>query len=241
MASTSASFRQAFVLTPDALRRLATLLSQFGTVSFKAKCADEVERDFADIDAVIGFANIRSREIRRLGLSASPAEWRPGQHAALSFSAPRSLLDSSVDLSITAESDELVVTLRQDLLALVNERRPWYGRIATFDLLKGAIVLGVAVLMGLFVGIAMGKISVVTGQPNDQGDARDGAKTVVIAVGIVAALLLIGKFRDRVFPVAVFVIGEGADRWQTLERVQWGLVLAFFVSVAASVFATFIR
>ena len=41
------------------------------------------------------------------------------------------------------------------------------------------------------------------------------------------------KLRDSVFPGGVFTIGQGESRFKDKERFQWGVIIAFAVSLVA--------
>jgi hypothetical protein len=223
------------VVRADVLKRLCTILeSNVGNLSIKAHCSDGVQRDFADVEALIDYDNVRSREISRLGLDSRSDDFQKQASVRLS-SGPL----SSVDFSFTAQSDKLVVEVRQDVLALINELRPWYGIVATVDTLVASLVaftvLLVGGVVGLLLGIALGFISVTSGSssPSAPIDRRTAAYGLAVfaLVGLVWAL---SGLKNRLFPVSIFAIGEGLPRHQSQETWRWVVVVGFLVSLVAS-------
>jgi hypothetical protein len=72
------------------------------------------------------YDNALTREIRQVTLAAASR----GIRVSVSFSSRR---HSLIDFSITADDDGLVVSLRQDILELLDDVSPWYDPIATVD------------------------------------------------------------------------------------------------------------
>lgn len=242
MASTSVSLKQAFVIRADVLRRLGDILeTKVGKLSITARCTDDVQREFRNVQALIEYDNIRSRQICRLGLDSRSDD--RSKSASISFdSGPFSL----VDLSITSPSDEFVVAVRQDVLALVGELRPWYGRVSTVDFTGLALLtLGVipaASLIGLLLAVVLGFVTInITHGPTSASEIRGMALfclAVVAAAGVIWAL---DRTRDRLFPAAVFAIGEGLTRYQTQDTIRWVVVVGLVVSCVGSLLASVLR
>ena len=67
----------------------------------------------------------------------------------------------------------------------------------------------------------------------------------MIIYGSIGVLFAIGvglnRVRSRLFPMMVLLIGHERQRFANLEKIQWGLVVAFFVSFVASVIVAAIQ
>jgi hypothetical protein len=89
---------------------------------------------------------------------------------------------------------------------------------------------------GLLIVVAFKWVPVDSSKELNPGDSAlaqlvlYGGIIVLFAIGIV-----LNRFRDSLFPRAVFLIGQGKARFQHLERIQWGIIIAFIVSFAAGV------
>jgi len=215
-------------------RIYAVLAQRVGPVAISLQCADGIDREFDDMDQLVNYPNARDRQIIRLRISARGE--RSGHSAALSLSSGPS---SPIDLFISASSDEFVLTLRQDLISLLRELRPWYSKIATIDLVGAVLLTALAGSAVLILGMATGLVSVTSSEPVDS-TAVTRASAVFWAIIILtgAAVWSLNRLRSNVFPVAVFAIGEGMHRYQTLDTARWVIVVGFMVSIVASVVAT---
>ena len=75
--------------------------------------------------------------------------------------------------------------------------------------------------------------------PSKEENPSTSALGQLVTLGLVAVLFVIGillnRFRDSIFPRAIFLIGQGGKRFKHLERFQWGVIIAFVVSFAAGI------
>lgn len=121
--------------------------------------------------AFSGSEQLNAYQITRLRISA---------RADLTTTAGLSL-DSgpfgTVDFSMTAPSDEMILGVRQEMSALIREARPWYSRLSTLDFVGVALFLLAAGWVAAVFGVALGFISIKSTGPSDSAsEARSGAK-----------------------------------------------------------------
>ncbi len=225
------SVRRAFVLRPEAVKRIWTILeSSIGAVSAMARCADDARRGFDDVTKLLEFDNAKGKEIRSLDLSAMSKDWQ--RSGDVSF-ASRS---DAISVSLKMPNGE-VSRVKEDLLDVLDGTRAWYSAISRINLFY--VLLGAIFLLYLVVSIAL----------PDRAEPRAGValgRAIILAVeflailaGIGAACWLIYRLHARYFPLAVFALGQGADRFEVDDKVRWVVVIGLVVSVFGSLVVAF--
>ena len=220
---------QAFVIGEDELKRLSNLLSErIGTLDIQADCADNVARTFKNIKDLTGFDNARGRQIRRLRLSARSDDFK--KRATINLSGSRW---QGISLNFEAR-DDVVARLRAETLSIIEGMRPWYARLHRVDFVSTALFGYILLSIGALLAVAFKWVNV---SDSKESNPRSSAIAQLVIYGGIAFLItggvLLNRFRDSIFPRAVFLIGQGKGRFQHLERVQWGIVIAFIVSLLA--------
>ena len=225
----SVELPHAFIAGEDELKKLADLLSdRIGNLEIHSDCADDMDRTFKNVKELAAFENAKGKEIRRLHISARSDDFEKRARIDLSGSRWR-----GISLNFEAR-DDVVSRLRTDVLEIIGGMRPWYAALHRVDFVSIAFLAYLLLWCGLLIVVAFRWVPVdLAEEPNPSASALAqlviyGGIAVLITVGIV-----LNRFRDSVFPRAVFLIGQGKSRFQHLERIQWGIIVAFFVSFAA--------
>ncbi len=225
----SVELSQALVVGEDELKKLADLRSErIGQLEVWADCADDVSRTFKNVNELLAFENVRGKEIRRLHLSARSDDFE--KRARIDFSGSRW---PGIVLDFVGR-DDVVSRLRTGVFDLVGGTLPWYAWLHRVDYGFVAILACFLTWFGSLTAVAFKWIPVDgSKEQNPSGSALAqlmvfGWFGVLLATGI-----LLNRFRNSVFPRAVFLIGQGKSRFQHLERIQWGIVIAFIVSISA--------
>jgi hypothetical protein len=224
----------AFVLGEEELKKLSRLLNErIGKVEYSATCADDVSRSFASLNEVISYENAKPRQITRFRISALSDDFHKRATVEMVGSSWRGI---SLDLH---GRDDVVDRLRAELLEILSGIRPWYGSFQRVDFVALLFVFTPPVLLLLFlIRVAL--------RPNPAGTStgsnpRMDAIVWLIVIGTYASFLVVGfllnRFRDSIFP-SVFLIGQGKARFQHLERIHWGIGIAFVVSLVAGIVVT---
>ena len=227
----SVELPQAFVAGEDELKKLADVLSdRIGNLEIRADCADDVARTFKTVKELATFENAKGKEIRRLRFSARSDDFKKRGTIDLS-----GLRWRGISLDFDAR-DDVVSRLRTEVLDLIGGMRPWYAVLHRVDFASIAFLAYLLLWFGLLIVVALKWVQV---DGSKEHNPSGSALAQLIVYGGLAALFALGivlnRFRDSVFPSAVFLIGQGKARFQHLERCQWGIVIAFIVSFAAGV------
>ena len=232
--SYSEELSQAFVIGPNELKKLVDLLQKhIGKVSISADCIDNIQREFSTVKELIDYENPKSKRIGRIYLNA-----REGfeKSSTIAFR-DSSSFSGGVSLSITARED-VVVQLKDKIFDIVEGTRPWYNPLTHFDLTTPAgffsyfFFLVVVIILSTFIAFKCGLISAST-----KGmELSDQLGTFIFLTSIIFMILyftFLSKLFKWLFPPGVFTIGQGNSRFETVKRVQWGVIIAFMVSLAA--------
>ena len=222
---------QAFVVGEDELRKLTQILSDhIGILEIRADCANGVARTFQTLSELVVFENPQGKEIRRLHISARSDDFTKRATIDLSGSRWR-----GISLEFHAR-DDVMSRLRTEVLDIIEGMRPWYTVLYRVDFVSISFITYLLLWFGLLIVVAFKWIRV---EDSKETSTSSSALAQLVVCGVIAALFAMGivlnRFRDTVFPRAVFLIGPRKARFQQLERFQWGVVIAFIVSFAAGV------
>ena len=230
----SEELSQAFVVGPDELKKLVELLqNRIGKVSISADCIDKIQREFTTVKDLIDYENPKSKRICRIYLSA-----REGfeKSATIAFR-DSSSFSGGVSLSITARED-VVLRLKDKMLDIVAGTRPWYNLLAHSDLATPTgfvfyfLFLLVVIVLSTFIAFKFGLIS----DSKEGMEFEDQLRSFILLTCIIFPIVyftFFSKLLKWLFPSGVFTIGQGESQFETLKRVQWGVVISFAVSFAA--------
>ncbi len=228
------SFRTAFILRSDAVRRIWTIMQTgIGRVSATARCADNARREFTTIDALLGFDNTRGKEIRSLEIAGRSDDWN--KSADITFRSSTEPI--SISLSAPAEGD--VSRLRDDLSDVVAGTKAWYSGVSRINL---GIVL-MATFGFLWVVAQIVAVGSTRTDPKPSVTVERAfvlaADLVLVLAGFMLVCWLINHLHSRYFPRATFALGQGVDRFELDDKIRWVVLIGFFVSVFASLVVAF--
>ena len=215
----------AFVLRPESIRRLWTLLTdKAGPVEAVALCADGIEREFSTDEDLINYANFPAQRIMGLQLGV----WgEDGERASITFTRHR----PSVRFSASGSENDVAI-LRQHIANIAEGIKPWYSFVAKIPEWIAPYML---------LGISMVVLTVAMVLPGRRNHTPLGGSTVVLIMlsmifgtAILAGgLAWLNTLRVKLFPMATFALGAGVERHQTGENIRWCVIIGFFVSLAA--------
>jgi hypothetical protein len=220
-----------FVVGPGELAKLAEILERHvGTVRIQADCADGVSRSFPAIRDVIAYENATSTQITSIRIAASSTDF--ARSASVQFAGSRW---RTISLDLRAD-DDLVAKLKTETLEIVEGTRPWYAVMQRIDFVFVGFMALMLLLLAVLAAIAIKRL------PASRSAAPENVQQSAVAqlqlFGILAAVIVLGFVlngaRDWLFPFAVFTIGQGSARFSSLERIQWGIVIAFVVSLVSA-------
>ena len=231
----SETLSQAFVVGPDELKKLVELLQKrIGEVSISVNCIDNIQREFTTVKDLIDYENPKSKRICRIYLSARSEDYAKSSTIAFRDS---SSFSGGVSLSITARED-VVLRLKDKILDIVKGTRQWYNPFTSFDFTSithwGIYFLFICVVV-ILIGFLAFKFGLIS-DDKEGIELRDQVSGFILFpsfIFIIVCVTFLSKPFKWLFPSAVFTIGQGQSRFETLKRVQWGVVISFSVSFAA--------
>ena len=222
----SEELSQAFIVGPDELKKLIELLQKrIGEVTIRVDCIDKIERKFSTVKELIDYENPKSKRIRRIHLSARSDNY--SKSATIVF---RGSFFMGVSINVNGRED-VVSRLKEDILDIVTGMRPWYDIVYNSKVsITISFIFGMISMLWILsaLGYKIGEIGLIN-------FLRDVMPIQLIAsiMFVVVWWFLLKKPYGYLFPQASFLIGQGKSRFKTLEKVRWGVVIAFFVSFAA--------
>ena len=216
----SKNLKQAFIAGAPELRKLTELLQdRIGEVKIYADCADDFTREFETVEDLIRYENPKSREICRVHLDAESDDPLKSANIILPY-----FSRDGISVEFTA-SEDAVFNLRDDTVDILLGMRPWYNKLALINhwlaiTIVPIIVFVVMLAVDLWLYSFSSKVG-ITGV------------TTGLFITTFAILFLGRKLLNCLFPWEVFTIGQGELRFKNKERVQWGVVIGFPVSLVA--------
>ncbi len=234
------SFKMAFLLDGDGLRRINGLLEEKVLTTAEpaynsASKKPDYRVDFSDssnlattsVDEVADQPNSRQRRITAITINT--AYLNRGLRARITFRPYRSLPAVEYEVSgDTASVLDLADELDQHLEGF---RRPYSPILrVNFFLLAAAYFL----LFYLYVGT----VSAMDVSPDDAASLREVFIAYVIILGPFVVAAVLQWLRNTLFPVATFAIGQGVARDKTLNFWRVVVIAGLSVGVVSSLIAT---
>lgn len=225
---------QPFVLDQANMQRLVEAFASFvGPTTITYRCADKIERDFSTVADALAYENVPGRAVLSLSLRAHSEDWRASASLRFDGDAQR-----NIRLDIQG-SEDTVIGLNEAVSARLSAMRPWYwpvSRTSTFIVLWLSFVFFSAV-------IPLFRYFVIQG---GSAAALNSGKVSMLAIvlgmlfgaGLVLIAQLLDRLKLRVFPMAVFAVGQGLKRHSDMEIVRTVFVAAFVVSSLSGVVTT---
>jgi hypothetical protein len=239
-ASISECLSTPFVIRSNEIESLTKLFeNNVGAVKASIKCVDGIYREFDSVSDLLEYENSRSKAISELRLIARSNDWT--KEASVTFSSSKF---RAISMEYRADSDS-VYKLKTGTLDVIDGARPWYGGFQKIDFIIGGFVIMGMLWISLVIAVASSKKESTENSDTTKLTPKDSAIGQLLFLGIIIALLAIGSilnnFRDAWFPYAVFAIGQGNDRFQSLERFQWNIILPVFLASITSVLACLVK
>ncbi|EGR0468965.1 hypothetical protein FG064_18465 [Vibrio cholerae] len=221
----------AFVLHENDLRKLWQKLEAYGcSVTATVKFSDKVERKVSNIENLLGFENSKKRSIQSIKFQSRSEDGH--NWTSIEF-------DSSIYRTITVSSsgdDELVTKVSDELTEFTSGIKPWYSSVSRLDVFW--LIFVPFVLVFMFADMM---------HASSSEDVALTFRQSATAIGVIAAILLglylshkiLGTWKNYLFPIASFAIGQGAKRYKNQDQLRFTVVIGFIVSIAASLFVGF--
>jgi len=231
---------RAFVIRPDDLEKLDSLLESLGQAHYDAHCKDGRDRSFDGVAALLAYENLASREITSLTARASNYSTGQSSSVTVAFHGNRPLYGQNISVRISGR-ETVVDRFENGFEDRIAAMKPWYDPLARINFAWTFYwaIMFVSVAMG--IGLTVAKWLHVYESANHRtatfGDIFTFAVVLLgTPIGVGVALNYV---RDRLFPLGVFCIGQGERRHagkEDLRRIVIvGIGISFVVSVVSGV------
>ena len=227
----------AFVVRLADLQKLWKLLEdRIGTVKTSLKCSDDIEREFDDLEELISYDNSPAKEAIELSIKSRTKDWQ--KSATIDFS-HKEWSGSSIHIQIETSEQECL-EVKDKIFDVLDGTKPWYSFLARADSFRlfEFLLLTSLVVSGYF------SLSRLLGMSVTSKEIALGnfihLFNLMVVLGIIGGAIMIftakrlNKLRSWIFPVSCFAFGQGEQRYETKEKARWGIIIAFLVSLAAS-------
>ena len=190
-----------------------------------ASCVDKTEHEFSSVNTLAKYENSKGKRIESIRFWAIKDSDRSKQ-ARVSLT---SYNFRTLEIEVTG-TQATAPKVRDELEEICEGIRVWYWPIYKIDFVL--LMLGALFFLWLIANIIV-RIQQGTLVLNNTNTNSDDALGILVAVAIIAVGSAVHFLRDRLFPRLTFLIGQEIRRHETLEKVQWGIVIAFIVSLVA--------
>lgn len=226
------SLNHAFVLDSPVSSKIWSLLtSKVGTVYASAACEDGLVRRFETPEELHKYENPLNRAIYAISFLASSPTRDAWAEVSFNWS-----YGGRIRVQIDG-SEAVVLDVRDRIHDILAGTRPWYWRISRFD--ASPIFLLIAFALIWFIG--------VTSSGKSKAEAISLKEALLGTIALLTLIVFyslvpwcLNKIRRRYFPHAVFAFGQAKARYETDEKVRWGVIVAFVLSLIASIVAAFL-
>lgn len=220
----------AYILDHDSLMRIVKILQEISElIEFTMTCSDDSKIECSSIDDVFAFANIKTRAITSISL-VTPWGKRPQINVRF-----RSEKYRPVEYDVKG-NDKEVYYFSGKLDEAISSLRQWYSKIAFVDIyLLLSLSLFIAYLLLIGFLMLVGKISIKQIVPK----SFTGIELLPV-LAIIFLDRLLNFLRVRIFPVAIFLIGDGIKRYKNILFWRRTVGVSFLLSILASLIASWL-
>lgn len=234
------SHKIAFVLSEDHIRRLVALISDNiesssslleAAIHYKVEFPGSAELSTESLDDVLALPNSGNKQIKAIRMLAVGAE--PSIYVRLSDISGY----ANVRYSVTG-TDKQVFYITDKLGDVVGSIRMWHSRLSHADLFLFVLMIlwAFAVPAGLIFGwlLLSGR---APDEPLSAGRYILNTSLSYVLVGVLFGIVAVAaKVRSHLFPTAVFMIGDGKERYDRIlfwRRTVMGVGIVLPLVVAA--------
>jgi len=217
------------VVSQDHLKKIdVTLKKRIGVPKYSASCAGELDIEFSDVKELIQYENAKSTKLQSLRIRAKSDDWEKEARVSLRDSEFQSL-----EVEVTG-SLQTAPRHRDELGEIFEGSKAWYWPVYKVNFIAVVIALYFLLLVSVNIWKIIEKGTIFWEAEKSSGSSSGGSFFLILLVFAVAVLL--NRIRNFLFPRMAFSIGQEVRRLQVLEKIQWGVVVAFLVSLFAGAF-----
>lgn len=237
--SKTRSFKIAYLLNQSGCQKIINILKEVSTdLNVEIECSDGSLIQYSSTEELFNFTNSSSKQIQSL-LITTP--WGKESHISVRF---QSLTYQAPIYYEISGDDKNVFYLSEKLDECIFTFRLWYTPFAFLDfviVLFGGILLFIYTLLiwSIFY-LSSSNLSEVVGGGETKEDLL--IKNIIwLSFGTLVLISIgINFFRNKLFPFANFLIGEGINKFKKLEFWRRTIGVGFLLSIIASTIASLI-
>lgn len=219
------------MLNENDLRNVWRKLEAYGfSVTAIVQFSDKVEREVETIEDLIAFENSKKRSILSIELKSRSDD--RNNIANIEF-------DSSEYRTITIQAsgnDDLVTRISDEFSEFICGLKPWYSSISRLDVFW---LLYVPAFFALMITDMMHASNSEEVALTFEQSATAMGVLALIGAALYFSHKILNKWKNYLFPIACFAIGQGVKRYETQDQFRFTVAIGFFVSIAASIFLGF--
>ena len=213
------------VVDADLLTKIeATLKRSVAKATIGVTCSDNTDHEFTSVSTLLKYENPKGSHIEAVRFRARADDWKKEATVSLTNYSFRTF-------EIEVRGTQATATkTRDELTIIIHGSKAWYWPLYKVDfvLLFGSAFFALWLVANIVLRIQHQSLVI----PNSGSDQSLG---VLFGVAVIATGMVIEFFRNRLFPRIQFAVGQGAKRHRLLEKIQWGVVISFLVSLSVAV------
>ena len=216
----------AFVVKENDIQKIWNKLESFDkSVTAIVEFSDSIERKVESCEALIQFENSKKRQIKRIEFTAICKE-------RINITRVELENDEYRTISIASSGDDETVTKIGDQIPeIIDGLKPWYSVITRLDLYWVCFLI--VFLFSFFVFLMA---------PESESKGPLSFEQALRLLFILAGVLFAGffaykyvnGFKNNIFPIGCFALGQGKERYEMQEKIRWSVVVALIISLLSS-------
>ena len=222
----------AFVLKwTDIEKFISNVSIHLPNIKIRASCNDSLNRNFSDITELKTFSNAKNSAITELDMVFRD------ENSSQRFEITLNNNENN-NVRVSIDADELTaISLNTVYEDFIDSVKPWYSKIAQTNFF--ILIMGLFFLLVLTI-LAIGAFYTTSNTESLKLDAHQMQLRDLrgFFVGMIPMLIgsLLNRFKNRVFPIGTFAFGDGENRHSQCDVIRLGVIVAFVVSTASSLF-----
>lgn len=235
--------KHAFVVRQDDLQKIWRLLEdRIGVVNASAECSDDMVREFDNWEQLASYDNPPTKQIMELSIKTTSESWKNSVRFSYRPSdSPVSSIDFQVEMA-----EQVGAEIKDKIYDILDGTKPWYSALTRVDF-TGLVptILFMYLLLYIFYYIIFNLYISNPPAGTLEASPKKGLESYIF-IFLLPILLVLGfivysitqklnKLWSWLFPIGYFALGQGKHRYEIAEKIRWGVIIAFVVSLAASV------
>jgi hypothetical protein len=216
-------------MTEEDIRRLHSSFNELvGPPEWAITFSDGLDRTYKNLDDVLSLENPTTHRVRAVKIESRSDK---GDIRALLAITDAEYSNATIHLN---GPEDPVIRLNQHIQDRLQAMRPWYARATRTDFVSFVFLALLVLYVGGLAIIPFLSSDVGNRPISSERQAKLSAIFILAIIGAFVGGWALNKLRARLFPSTMFALGQGRARHEHLERIRWGVAIAFVVGVAGS-------